>query len=89
MDVQRADVRRLSPGATPGSPTRRRASLADAVEALALSGRGSTVPCSVARTIADLEPALRRSNAEHVSEALVFRAPSHQEPPTVIGAGVG
>ena len=65
-----------------------RTSLADAVEALALSGRGFDRALKVARTLADLEGAATVER-QHVSEALVFRAPSHQEPPTVIGAGVG
>ena len=65
-----------------------RTSLADAVEALALSGRGFDRALKVARTLADLEGAANVER-QHVSEALVFRAPSHQEPPTVFGAGVG
>jgi magnesium chelatase family protein len=65
-----------------------RTSLADAVDALGLSGRGFDRALKVARTLADLEGAATVER-QHVSEALVFRAPSHQEPPTAIGAGVG
>lgn len=65
-----------------------RTSLADAVEALGLSGRGFDRALKVARTLADLE-SVATIERPHVSEALMFRVPSYQEPPAAVGAGVG
>src|SRR6266542_3328270 len=66
---------------TPGGMARRQARLteqavavlSEAVEGLALSGRGFDRAVKVARTIADLEGA-ERVDAVHVGEALSFRA---------------
>ncbi len=65
-----------------------RTSLADAVEALGLSGRGFDRALKVARTLADLEGAATVER-QHVSEALVFRVPGYHEPRAAIGARVG
>ncbi len=60
--------------------------LANAVERLALSGRGFDRAVKVARTIADLAGA-ERVEADHVAEALSYRTLTVPEEAAQVGSG--
>ena len=72
LDLQRPDPRRIVRREGHLSPAAER-TLSDAVDRVALSGRGFDRVLRVARTVADLAGSVV-VDAEHVAEALAFRA---------------